>query len=512
MRTRFGGFRARRLQAAGVFRVLCVVFLLGFAAGAPAAQRGPDLSYYGYATYLGSTADDVVRAMTVDSAGRIILVGNSSGTDFPSAARTATIGPANGTAPTFVLRLSKRGSKIDFIVRIGGSGTDEVNDVTIDGSGRIVIVGTTNSTDFPMRNASQPTIGGGTDAFVARIDPGTLELVDSTLLGGNGDDFATSVGIRSDDAIIVGGRVRQGAQVTVLDRNGTAIVSSFVLSEGDYAYVTDLVVDRADVIYAVSLSGILNRIDVETGVVTGVSTRVEGHAVALDENSRPVVAGVRENPSSGYDTNLVVIVDPQFPFPAREFEYVGVSTKYVNVKGLGVDPGGNISLFWTYVGELESRGGLYWRIAPTGRVTYSAWFDYWSSGFHLSESGQAWASSATQLSGLPTVRPIQTGIRGARDLYVARFDLPVHPGPAPTIASVRRVPIPATVSFKLEIDGSGFHPGARVFVDDELLPTYGAKVKSSTLIKNLPDLLRNGPRQITVVNPDGASATILASP
>jgi hypothetical protein len=116
------------------------------------------------------------------------------------------------------------------------------------------------------------------------------------------------------------------------------------------------------------------------------------------------------------------------------------------------------------------------------------------------------------LSGLPTVRPIQTGIRGARDLYVARFDLPVHPGPAPTIASVRRVPIPATVSFKLEIDGSGFHPGARVFVDDELLPTYGAKVKSSTLIKNLPDLLRNGPRQITVVNPDGASATILASP
>ena len=214
MRTRFGGFRARRLQAAGVFRVLCVVFLLGFAAGVPAAQRVPDLSYYGYATYLGSTADDVVRAMTVDSAGRIILVGNSSGTDFPSAARTATIGPANGTAPTFVLRLSKRGSKIDFIVRIGGSGTDEVNDVTIDGSGRIVIVGTTNSTDFPMRNASQPTIGGGTDAFVARIDPGTLELVDSTLLGGNGDDRDGRKGGHETGAQCMGDRATVGHGVS----------------------------------------------------------------------------------------------------------------------------------------------------------------------------------------------------------------------------------------------------------------------------------------------------------
>ena len=512
MSTRFGGFRTGSLHAASVVQILAVGFFLVLAPGTPAAPKAADLSYYGYATYLGSTADDVVRAVTVDSVGRIILVGTSTGTDFPSATRTATIGPANGTAPTFVLRLSKRGSKIDFIVRIGGSGTDEVSDVTVDGSGRIVLVGTTNSPDFPMRNASQPQIGGGTDAFAARIDPGTLELVDSTFLGDDGDDFATSVGIRSDDAIIVGGGVRQGAQVIVLERDGTAIVDSYTLAEGDTAYVKDITVDRADVIYAVSSSVYLHRIDSETGVISWVILTIEPHALALDENSRPVVAGVRENPSTGYDTNLVVMVDPQFPFPAREFEYVGVSSKYVDVKGLGVDPGGNISLFWTYVGELESRGGVYWRIAPTGRVTYSAGLDYWANGFHLSESGQAWAASSTQYAAFPTVRPIQTGIRGARDVYVARFDLPVHQGPAPTITSVRRVPIPSTINFKIEIDGSGFHPAARVFVDDALTRTYGAKVKSSTLIKNLPDLLRDGPRQITVVNPDGASATILASP
>jgi hypothetical protein len=375
-----------------------------------------------------------------------------------------------------------------------------------------VIVGTTNSADFPMRSASQTLIGGGTDAFVARIDPSSLELVDSTFLGGDGDDIATSVGIRSDDAVLVGGRVRRGALVNIIPRDGTAIVDSYILAEGDTAYVKELAVDRAGVIYVVSTSGYLHRIDPETGVISWVILTIEPHAVALDENSRPVVAGVRENPATGYDTNLVVMVDPQFPFPAKEFEYVGVTTKYVDVKGLGVDPGGNISLFWTYVGELESRGGVYWRIAPTGRVTYSAGLDYYASGFHMSESGQAWVASSTQYAAFPTVRPIQTGIRGARDLYVARFDLPVHPGPAPMITSVRRVPIPSTIHFKSEIDGSGFHPSARVFVDDELTPTYGAKVKSSTLIRRLPDLLRDGPRRITVVNPDGASATTLANP
>ena len=67
---------------------------------------------------------------------------------------------------------------IDEVYRVGGAqavaalayGTETVQPVAkIVGPGNAYVAGYTQSTDFPTANAFQPTLGGWTDAFVARI-------------------------------------------------------------------------------------------------------------------------------------------------------------------------------------------------------------------------------------------------------------------------------------------------------------------------------------------------------
>ena len=52
-----------------------------------------------------------------------------------------------------------------------------------------------HSTDFPTKNPLQPANGGGTDAFVSKINPSGSALVYSTYLGGSGADNGAGIAV-----------------------------------------------------------------------------------------------------------------------------------------------------------------------------------------------------------------------------------------------------------------------------------------------------------------------------
>ena len=80
---------------------------------------------------------------------------------------------------------------------LGGSGTDSAEGIAVDNSGDAFVAGLTTSTNFPTMNALQPTYGGGgSDAFVAEINPSGSALVYSTYLGGS--DVNYGYGITAD--------------------------------------------------------------------------------------------------------------------------------------------------------------------------------------------------------------------------------------------------------------------------------------------------------------------------
>src|SRR5262249_42944157 len=78
---------------------------------------------------------------------------------------------------------------IAYSTYLGGSDIDRAFAVAVDPSGNAYIAGQTASANFPTANALQPTIGGGTDLFVTKLDPDGASLVYSTFLGGSASDL-----------------------------------------------------------------------------------------------------------------------------------------------------------------------------------------------------------------------------------------------------------------------------------------------------------------------------------
>jgi hypothetical protein len=78
--------------------------------------------------------------------------------------------------------------------------------VTTDASGNIYLTGQTSSTDFPTANPLQRYMGGGgTSAFITKIDPTGTKLIYSTYLGGSGQDGGSSIVIDGGGNAIVAG-------------------------------------------------------------------------------------------------------------------------------------------------------------------------------------------------------------------------------------------------------------------------------------------------------------------
>jgi uncharacterized protein (TIGR03437 family) len=115
------------------------------------------------------------------------LAGGSDGAIYAMASNSGT--------DAFAMKLDPSGTKIVYSTYLGGSGTDTATGIAVDGSGRAYVTGTTTSFDFPVLNAMQPRAAGLHDGFVSVLDPSGAHLVWSTYLGGSGDDAVSAIAL-----------------------------------------------------------------------------------------------------------------------------------------------------------------------------------------------------------------------------------------------------------------------------------------------------------------------------
>jgi hypothetical protein len=142
---------------------------------------------------------------------------------------------------------------------LGGSGKDEAHALAVHPkTGDVYVAGATNSTDFPgTSGGAQASKSRDSDAFVARLNSGLTQILQSTYLGGSGDDdaFALAIHPTTGDVYVAGvtnstnfPRTSGGAQasyrgglvdafVARLNSSLTQILQSTYLggSSGDYA-------------------------------------------------------------------------------------------------------------------------------------------------------------------------------------------------------------------------------------------------------------------------------------
>ena len=157
-----------------------------------------------YSTYLGGTGDDQGTSIAADSSGNAYIVGTTSSTNFPTLSPIQLLN-AGGANDAFVSKLSAAGNSLIYSTYLGGSGDDKGDRITVDSAGNAYVTGNTTSTNFPTKNAIQSISGGGQDAFITSINSSGSTLVDSTYLGGSGDDNGGGIAVDANGAVYVAG-------------------------------------------------------------------------------------------------------------------------------------------------------------------------------------------------------------------------------------------------------------------------------------------------------------------
>jgi Beta-propeller repeat len=139
-----------------------------------------------FSTFLGGSGFDTAYAVAVDGAGNSYVTGQTSSKNFP-ATSGALQTHFSGNADAFVAKFSPAGALL-YATYLGGRGTTTGHGIAVDQYGDAYITGSTNSPNFPVKNAFQSQYGGQGDAFVTELNSTGTALLYSTYLGGTAEE------------------------------------------------------------------------------------------------------------------------------------------------------------------------------------------------------------------------------------------------------------------------------------------------------------------------------------
>ncbi len=228
---------------------------------------------YSYSSYLGGESRDVVHDMARDAAGNIYLTGETASSGFPvtSSAFQRTHGgrpgPDFGLLGTsrpdaFVVKLRPTG-EIAYATYLGGAGSDAGYRIAVDSSGNAYVVGTTDSSNFPVtQGALQTAASAASHLFVSKLNADGSALVYSTYFGGS---VAGAIAVDSAGNAYVGG----SATTQQLPPSAGAYRSS-----GDGAFAAKLNATGSGLLFVTYLGGTVS------GTTRGIAIDSTGNIYA----------------------------------------------------------------------------------------------------------------------------------------------------------------------------------------------------------------------------------------
>jgi len=173
-----------------------------------------------YSTFLGLNNNATPAAIALDANNDAYVASSTSSNSFSI---VNGIEPYSNGSDLLLVEIDPLASTQLFATYFGGSTDEFAAGMALDSSGNIYITGSTDSTDLPVtQGAFQNNLGGGTDAFLAKIGTSSAAAV------------AVSPNLLQFAAQAVG--TTSPAQTTLLRNMGSAsLVISSITASGDFA-------------------------------------------------------------------------------------------------------------------------------------------------------------------------------------------------------------------------------------------------------------------------------------
>ncbi len=218
-----------------------------------------------WCTFLGGAGEDFAYAIALDAQGQPVIAGHTESPDFPTTSGAFDRTRA-GEGDCFAAKFAAGGGALLWSTLLGGVGDDVAADLALDGTGRVVLTGHTDSADFPTTTGGfdRAFNGGNADAFVAILGATGGQLAWGTYLGGAYNDYGEAVSIAKDGSAVVAGntgssdfpttagaldRAANGSDDVFIARfatGGGALTWSTYLGGAGFDQCSDFVLDLAD--------------------------------------------------------------------------------------------------------------------------------------------------------------------------------------------------------------------------------------------------------------------------
>ncbi len=330
-------------------------------------KLNPGGSAFIYSTYFGSAPGGSIGStegygIAVDTSGNAYVTGYTSATDFPLVNAFQTSGGG-----VFVSKFNSSGSALVYSTYLGGSNTEYAYSIAVDVTGNAYVTGNTSSTDFPLLNAIQASLGGSADVFVTKFNSAGNALMYSTYLGGSGNDQAYSIATDGVGNAYVCGRTTS-SNFPVLNAllPGHSGGSTFGLD----AFVAKLNAGGSALVYSSYLGGTADDY---------------GQGIAADAGGNAYVTGWT------YSTNFPVL---------NAFQAFNNASGSANAFISKINPSGSAFAYSTYFGG-----------------NYVAAY-----GIAVDSGGNAYFTGDTASLDLPLANPIQATPGGGGDVFVAKMN------------------------------------------------------------------------------------------
>jgi len=333
---------------------------------------------------------------------------------------------------------------VKWFTYVGGSSGDYISsNFAIDGSGNIIVRGLTSSINLPVTTtASQTTLGGGVDAFVAKFTRSGNRLW-ATYFGGTAVDGTqdwAGAAIDASGNVYITGTTAGGSNFPVTS-------GAFQQTYGGGTYDAYLAKFNSDGIklWATYVGG-SNRDE-----CFGIDVDSEGNVVIAGEtasNNFPVSSGAFQTAHAGYHPSFIYSNSDAFVAKfsgsgqrlwctylgtatlGYEIAYAVTCDLYDNVIATGITPGAN---FPTTAGAFQTTyGGGQWdcfitKFNKTGSRIWSTYYggnamDY-TTGIDVDLGNNVITTGVVQSTNFPVSSgAYQTSKSGGLDAFILKFD------------------------------------------------------------------------------------------
>ncbi|MFQ5976535.1 MAG: SBBP repeat-containing protein [Candidatus Heimdallarchaeota archaeon] len=176
----------------------------------PEQAQQTDIDDFILSTYLGGNREDYVRNLVTDSQGNAIVTGYTLSTNFPvlNSYQDTFAGGSDdlhGVGGDAIVAKFDREWELLWSTYLGGSSMDGGLFVRTDAADNVIVLGLTNSSDFPTTaDAFQQDHGGDYDLFIAKF-ASNGSLMYSSYLGTAGNEGIGGFEIASSGNLIISG-------------------------------------------------------------------------------------------------------------------------------------------------------------------------------------------------------------------------------------------------------------------------------------------------------------------